>query len=55
MKKEVENWWKQAQRDLESSEKNIAIKQFYVSAFMSQQATEKALKVLKFTILQRRY
>ncbi len=44
MKDEVKNWIKQAQSDLESAEKTLEIKKFYVSAFLSQQAVEKALK-----------
>ena len=46
MRKEIENWLKQAQRDLISSENSLNSKDFYVSAFMSQQAVEKALKAL---------
>jgi len=46
MKKEIENWWKQAERDLHSAENNLSSGDYYVSAFMSQQAVEKALKAL---------
>lgn len=44
--KEIENWWKQAERDLISAENNMNSGDHYVSAFMSQQAVEKALKAL---------
>lgn len=44
--KEMKRWWKQAESDLEAAEKNIKIKLYYVSAFLSQQAVEKALKAL---------
>lgn len=46
MRKEVENWWKQAERDIVSAENSLKARDFYVSAFMSQQAIEKALKAL---------
>lgn len=46
MGKEIENWWKQAQRDLISANNSLNAKDFYLSAFMSQQAVEKALKAL---------
>jgi len=46
MREEVSNWWKQALKDLESASKNFEIKEYYVVAFLSQQATEKALKAI---------
>ena len=46
MKEEIERWLKQAENDLDSSEENIKIGKYYVSAFLSQQAVEKALKAL---------
>lgn len=46
MREEANNWWEQALKDLESAKKNLEIESFYVSAFLSQQATEKALKAL---------
>ncbi|MEN4006818.1 MAG: HEPN domain-containing protein [Methanobacteriaceae archaeon] len=46
MREEVSNWWKQALKDLESASKNIEINEYYATAFLSQQATEKALKAL---------
>lgn len=46
MREEVTNWWKQAQKDLESASKNLEIEEYYITAFLSQQATEKALKAL---------
>jgi len=39
-------WMKQAEADLLSSEHAISSKDYYVSAFLSQQAVEKSLKAL---------
>ncbi len=44
MKKEIENWLKQAEADLRSAENSLNSKDYYLSAFMSQQSVEKALK-----------
>jgi|WetSurMetagenome_2_1015567.scaffolds.fasta_scaffold513677_1 HEPN domain-containing protein len=46
MRSEASNWWKQALKDLETASKNLEIEEYYVTAFFSQQATEKALKAL---------
>ena len=46
MRKEIENWLKQAEADLRSSENSLKSGDYYLSAFMAQQATEKALKAL---------
>jgi HEPN domain-containing protein len=46
MREEVSNWWKQALKNLESASKNLEINEYYVTAFLSQQATEKVLKAL---------
>lgn len=46
MRKETENWWKQAEEDLDSAQKNLEIKKYYLVAFLSQQAVEKGLKAL---------
>jgi HEPN domain-containing protein len=46
MRKEVENWWKQALRDMGSAERIMGLDDYYVSAFLCQQAVEKALKAL---------
>ena len=43
---EMERWWKLAKDDLDSAEANFKIKKYYVCAFFSQQAVEKALKSL---------
>ncbi|HDD71587.1 MAG TPA: HEPN domain-containing protein, partial [Candidatus Aenigmarchaeota archaeon] len=53
MRPEAENWWKQALEDLDSAKKNLKIKKYYLVAFLSQQAAEKALKAL-FIELKRR-
>ncbi len=44
MREETVNWLKQAEMDLEAAKANLEIKQFFVVAFYSQQAAEKALK-----------
>lgn len=46
MKKDIKNWWKQAERDFKSAKNSLNSKDYYVSALMSQQAVEKALKFL---------
>jgi HEPN domain-containing protein len=46
MREEVSNWWKQAQKDLESASKNLETEEYDITAFLSQQATEKSLKAL---------
>ena len=46
MRKEIENWWKQAEHDSKAA-KNLYENLFYSnSSFCCQQATEKALKAL---------
>ncbi len=44
MRKEVENWWAQAQDDLKSAEACLTTERYYLAVFMCQQAAEKALK-----------
>ena len=46
MEKQIINWWKQAERDFTAAKKNFDIREFYVCAFLCQQAVEKALKAL---------
>lgn len=46
MRREIENLWKQAEKDLEVAEKNLMIKEYYASVFFCQQAVEKALKAI---------
>lgn len=46
MRQEIENWWKQAKRDLQSAENSLNSKDYYLCAFMCQQAVEKGLKAL---------
>ena len=46
MRKEVEEWWKQALKDLDSAEKNLSIDEYYITAFLCQQSVEKSLKAL---------
>lgn len=46
MRPEAENWWKQARKDLEAAHKNLGIEEYYLVAFLCQQAVEKGLKAL---------
>ena len=46
MREEALNWWEQALKNLESARKNRTIEAYYITAFLSQQAAEKALKAL---------
>lgn len=46
MRIEIENWWKQAQKDLEAAGKNREIEEYYLVAFLCHQAVEKGLKAL---------
>ena len=46
MRKEVENWWKQAKRDLQTANNSLNSGDYYASAFWSQQAVEKSLKAV---------
>lgn len=44
MRKEVENWFKQAQADLKTAKDCLKDGNFYASAFFSEQCAEKVLK-----------
>ena len=46
MRREIEDWWRQAKADLGNAEMNLNNKAYYVSVFLSHQAVEKALKAL---------
>lgn len=46
MRKEVEEWWRQAVKDLDSAQKNLNIEEYHLTAFLCQQSVEKALKAL---------
>jgi len=46
MKEEIKRWLEQADADLKSARNSMKSKDFYLSAFMSQQAVEKTLKAL---------
>ena len=46
MKEEVRRWWKMAKDDMGSARSNFKSKKYYVCAFLSHQAVEKALKSL---------
>ncbi|UCH88117.1 MAG: HEPN domain-containing protein [Thermoplasmata archaeon] len=43
---EILKWLKQARRDLKTAKNNLKNKDYYASAFFSQQAVEKGLKAL---------
>src|SRR3989344_3825003 len=46
MREEIRNWIEQAKRDLKSAENSLKSKDYYLCAFMCQQAAEKGLKAL---------
>ena len=46
LREEAKNWWIQAKNDPDAANKNLEMKLYYVAAFLSQQATETALKAL---------
>jgi len=46
VRKEAGRWWQQALKDLQSAEKNIQVEEYYLVAFLCQQAVEKGLKAL---------
>ena len=46
MREEISNWWEQSKRDLISAENSLNSGDFYLCAFMCQQAVEKGLKAL---------
>lgn len=46
MREEVQNWLSQAGEDFKAANENFNSKLYYLSAFCSQQAAEKALKAL---------
>ena len=46
MSEEYEKWFRQAEADLKSARNSLRSGDFYVSAFLAQQAAEKALKAL---------
>ena len=54
MRKESQNWWRQALADLEAAKDNLTMGHYFVSAFLCQQAAEKALKVVFMETLRER-
>ena len=44
MREEIRNWIEQAKRDLKSAENSLKSEDYYLCAFMCQQAVEKGLK-----------
>jgi len=46
MREEIRNWIEQAKRDLKSAENSLKSEDYYLCAFMCQQAAEKGLKAL---------
>jgi HEPN domain-containing protein len=51
VRKEIEDWFVQAKADLKAAKDNIETRNFFVSAFLSQQSAEKALKYLPLEVL----
>jgi len=48
MDKNVQDWWRQAEADLDTAIFNLNGKKYYASVIFAQQAAEKALKALFF-------
>jgi HEPN domain-containing protein len=46
MRKESSRLWEQAQEDLDTADKLLNVGKYYASVFFSEQAAEKALKVM---------
>jgi len=46
MRKESSRLWEQAEEDLDTAEKLLVVGKYYASVFFSEQAAEKALKVM---------
>ncbi|HLC32446.1 MAG TPA: HEPN domain-containing protein [Candidatus Nanoarchaeia archaeon] len=46
MRQDVQIWWLQSEDDFDAAEYNFKGGKFFLAAFMSQQAVEKALKAL---------
>lgn len=46
MRKDAENWWKQALEDFDTARVNFENKKYYAAVFFCQQAIEKGLKSL---------
>ena len=46
MRKETKNWWMQVERDMKSAKNALKSKDYYLVAFLCQQAVEKSLETL---------
>ena len=46
MRKESVRLWEQAEEDLDTADKLLGVRKYYASVFFSEQAAEKALKVM---------
>lgn len=46
MRKEIENWWAQANRDFITAQNSLKSGDYYASVFWCQQSVEKALKAI---------
>ena len=46
MREEIENWWKQAKKDLQAAKNSLKSGDYEWACFQSNQAVEKALKAL---------
>jgi HEPN domain-containing protein len=49
MRKDVENWWRQAERDLITAENCKNSEDYYVCTFFCQQSVEKAVVNRRFS------
>jgi len=46
MREEIENWWKQAEKDLKAAKNSLSSGDYEWACFQSNQSAEKALKAL---------
>jgi HEPN domain-containing protein len=52
MRREIEIWIKQSEKDFENAKKNYELKEYYLTAFLVQQSLEKALKGMYIKVLE---
>jgi len=53
MRRESARLWEQAREDLDTADKLLSVEKYYASVFFSEQAAEKALKVMYLEIKRR--
>jgi len=53
IREEALDWWRESQHKIRQARKNLEINEYNVSAFLSHQAAEKALKALYIVLKER--